>query len=173
MALQKYLPVPIPSVDTYGCGTVTYAIPSQTSDDQYIGRVDYTINSKNNMYGRYLYDDYQSPSFFSPTNILITQNAPGNYERVQTLTVGEEWTITPTLVNSAHISGAKRVDLRQSAPGINASNIGITMYTAVPTGLQMTVSSSGKNHGWTAYCGTCAPGHYNDDDESIEYRGRL
>jgi len=167
LALQKYLPVPIPSVDTYGCGTVTYAIPSQTSDDQYIGRVDYTINSKNNMYGRYLYDDYQSPSFFSPTNILITQNAPGNYERVQTLTVGEEWTITPTLVNSAHISGAKRVDLRQSAPGINASNIGITMYTAVPTGLQMTVSSSGKNHGWTAYCGTCAPGHYNDDDESF------
>jgi hypothetical protein len=37
-----------------------------------VTRVDYTINAKNNLYGRYFIDGYQAPAFFSPTNILIT-----------------------------------------------------------------------------------------------------
>ena len=96
-----------------------------------------------------------------------TYLAPGNYERVQTATIGENWIITSRMVNSLHISGTKRVDLRQSAPGINASNVGINVSTTVPTGLQITVSTSGKNHTWSAYCGTCAPGHFNVNSEGI------
>jgi hypothetical protein len=72
LALDGYLPKPIPSVDTLGCGLVSYAIPSETFDNQFVTRVDYTINPKNNLYGRYLLDGYQAPPFFSPTNILIT-----------------------------------------------------------------------------------------------------
>ncbi|HEU5339885.1 carboxypeptidase-like regulatory domain-containing protein [Edaphobacter sp.] len=167
LALYKYLPKINPAVDTANCGRVSFAVPSQVFDNQFVTRVDYNINQKHNLYARYLIDGYQAPSFYSPTNILITYLAPGNYERVQTATIGENWIISPRLVNSLHISGSKRVDLRQSAPGINANNIGVDISTTEPTGLQISVSTAGKNHAWSAYCGTCAPGHFNVNSEGI------
>ena len=169
LALYKYLPKPDPSDPNAVCGLVKFAIPYQLFDKQLITRMDYTVNAKNHLYGRYLLDGYQFPSFFSPTNILITQNAPGNYERVQTGTIGEDYAISSRTVNSAHITVTRRVDLRASAPGINACTIGITQYCAVDTGLQLAVgSSSTKNHYWNTYCGTCAPGHYNDNSLAID-----
>ncbi|WP_263380739.1 carboxypeptidase-like regulatory domain-containing protein [Granulicella paludicola] len=169
LALYKYLPKIDPSVDVSNCGLVKFAIPYQLFDKQFVTREDYTINAKNHLYGRYLLDGYQFPSFFSPTNILITQNAPGNYERVQSGTIGEDYALSSTTVNSAHITINRRVDVRSSAPGINACDIGITQYCAVATGLQLAVgSSSVKNHYWNTYCGTCAPGHYNDNTLTID-----
>ena len=162
LALQKYLPAINPAVDVSGCGVVQYAIPAQVFDKQFVTRVDYTLSSKHHLYGRYLMDGYQAPSFFSATNILLATPAPGNYERVQGATIGEDWTINSRLVNSAHLTVLRRYDLRSSAPGINACNLGITVYCAVATGFQSTVTSK-----FSTYCGTCAPGHYNDNSLSV------
>ena len=81
--LLQYLP---PA--TNACGLVTYGIPANTSDNQYIGRVDYAINNKNTFFGRYFDEDYNLNPSFSPSNVLVTDN-PGNQERGQTITLGE------------------------------------------------------------------------------------
>ncbi len=162
LALQKYLPAIDPGNDPNGCGIVSYAIPSQKFDKQFITRMDYKIGSKHNLYGRYLLDGYQAPSFFSKTNILLATPAPGNYQRVQTATIGENWTINSKTVNSAHVTVTRRYNLRSSAPGINACTLGVQIYCAVDTGFQSTVT--GK---FSTYCGTCAPGHYNDNSLSF------
>ena len=172
LALQAYLPAIVASNDPNNCGVVTYAIPAELFDKQFVTRVDYKVNPKNNLYGRYLLDGYQSPSFFSKTNILLATPAPGNYERVQTGTIGEDFTINSSTVNSAHVTVTRRVDVRSSAPGINACTLGINIFCAVPTGFQSTVT--GK---FNTYCGTCAPGHYNDNslsfsDEVTMVRGK-
>ena len=112
---------------------------------------------------RYFLDGYQAPSFFSPTNILLATPAPGNYERVQSATVGEDFTISSKTVNSFHATVMRRVDVRSSAPGINACTLGIIQYCALPTGFQSTVTNK-----FSTYCGTCAPGHYNDNSLSFE-----
>jgi hypothetical protein len=153
LALQKYLPA-----TTDPCGLVTYAIPSETAENQFIGRVDWTINSKNSFYGRYLLDGYQAPAFYSPTNLLITTQA-GNVERVQGLTLGETYIITPNMVNSFHATATRRVDNRGPAgTGISPATIGLDMYTAVPIGLEITLTNK-----WSSYCGTCAVAHFNDN----------
>ena len=162
LALQKYLPAIVPANDPNNCGTVTYAVPSQVYDKQFVTRIDYRINAKHNLYGRYLLDGYQAPSFFSPTNILLATPAPGNYERVQTGTIGEDYTISARSINSAHVTVTRRVDVRSSAPGINACTLGVNIFCAVPTGFQSAVT--GK---FNTYCGTCAPGHYNDNSLSF------
>ena len=102
LALQKYFPA-----TTDPCGLVSYAIPSEQVEYQYIGRVDATLNQKNSLYGRYFLDDYTSPAFFSPTNVLITTQA-GNYERAQGLTLGETYVINPNTVNSFHATATRR-----------------------------------------------------------------
>jgi hypothetical protein len=162
LALQKYLPAIVPSVDPNNCGVVNVVVPSEIFDKQFVTRVDYTVNAKNHLYGRYLLDGYQAPSFFSPTDILLATPAPGNYERVQTATIGEDFTINSNTVNSAHVTVTRRVDVRSSAPGINACTLGVNIFCAVATGFQSTVT--GK---FNTYCGTCAPGHYNDNSLSF------
>jgi len=171
LKLDAYLPVPTPTVDTLGCGLVSYAIPSKVSDNQFVTRVDYTINPKNNLYGRYLLDGYQAPPFFSPTNILITTQS-GNIERTQSLTLGEAYAISPNLVNAAHATLLRRVNNRGYSPSdINAATLGVTVSQVVPNGLQMT---EGK---FTIGGGTNSVSHFNDntlalDDDVTWVRGK-
>ncbi len=162
LALEKYLPAINPSVDTQGCGLVSYSIPSKQSDNQFVTRVDYTINAKNNLYGRYFIDGYQSPAFFSPTNILITTQS-GNIQRVQSFTLGEAFTISSKTVNTAHVTLLRRRNDRGYAPDdINAATLGVDLYQAEPNGLQLTTSNK-----FTIGGGTNSVSHFNDNTLSI------
>src|SRR5271154_5034321 len=171
LALLAYLPKPVPSVDTQGCGLVSYAIPSVVTDNQFVTRVDWNINTRNNLYGRYFIDGYQAPAFFSPTNILITTQS-GNVQRVQSFTLGEAFTISSKTVNSAHITILRRVNNRGYAPSdINAATLGVDVYQSEPNGLQL---ANGK---FTIGGGTNSVSHFNDntlafDDDVTMIRGK-
>jgi hypothetical protein len=171
LALQKYLPPIDSAIDTKGCGLVSYSIPSEIFDNQFVTRVDYTIAPKNNLYGRYFIDGYQAPAFFSPTNILITTQS-GNIERVQSFTLGDAYTISSNLVNAAHVTVMRRVNNRgYAANDVNASNIGVDLYQAVKNGLQM---AEGK---FNIGGGTNSVSHFNDntlavDDDITWVRGK-
>jgi hypothetical protein len=171
LALQKYLPPIDPSIDINGCGEVSYSIPLQQNDNQFVTRVDYNITPKNNLYGRYFIDGYQAPAFFSPTNILITTQS-GNIQRVQSFTLADAHTFSPNLVNAAHATLLRRVNNRGYAPNdINAATLGVDLYQAVPNGLQVT---EGK---FTIGGGTNSVSHFNDntlslDDDVTWVRGR-
>ncbi len=158
LALQKYLPA-----TTDPCGQVRYAIPSQIGDNEFVTRVDWTINAKNNFYARYFIDGYQAPAFFSPTNILITTQS-GNLERVQTYTMGEDYAISSRLVNSAHITVARRRDNRgYAANDINATTLGVNDYQTVANGLYLVVASK-----FTMGGGTNSVSHFNDNSLSFD-----
>ncbi len=167
LALMAYMPTNYLNATT---GEVSFDIPSEVFDNEFVTRVDYTINPRNSLYARYFIDGYQSPSFFfkGGTNggVLVTSQAPGNYERVQTAVIGEAFTWKPNLVNSFHASASKRVDLRQSAPGINGNSLGIVQYDEVPTNLELEVTG-GPFSTWNTYCGTCSNGFFNVDDEGV------
>ncbi len=139
-----------------------YAIPYQLADNQFVTRADYTVSSKQNIYGRYFIDGYQLPAFFSPTNILITTQS-GNIQRVQTFTLGDAYTFTSNFVNSAHISILRRVNNRGYASNdINAATLGVNAFQVVPNGLQM---AEGK---FSIGGGTNSVAHFNDNTASID-----
>ena len=165
LALQKYLPAINPAYDINNCGNVEYAIPYAVTSNQFTTRVDYTVSSKQNIYGRYLVDGYQFPAYFDPHNILITTQS-GNIQRVQNFTLGDAYTITPNFVNAAHISVMRRVNNRGYAPNdINATTLGITssnLFQLKPNGLQL---SEGK---FTIGGGTNSVAHFNDNTLAID-----
>jgi hypothetical protein len=151
LALMKYLPV---SSDP--CGKVVYGIPTTGDEDQGIIRLDYTFSPRQQLYGRYFIVDYRNPAVFDSKNILVTTN-PGNLERAQAFTLGDTWTLSPNLVNSAHATITRRRDDRGPAANmINGSAIGINTYFYVPNDLRLSVSN-----GFSTSCGTCAPGFFN------------
>ena len=171
LKLLTYFPKIDPTYDTSNCGFVSYAIPLQTADNQFVTRVDYTLNAKNNLYARYFIDGYQLPAFYSPTNILITTQS-GNSQRVQTFTIGEAYTISSRTVNSAHLSILRRRNNRgYNAEDINASNLGVNLYQAETNGLQLAATR------FTIGGGTNSVSHFNDntlafDDDVTMLRGK-
>src|SRR5580658_517941 len=83
VALTKYLPVN----SATGCGLVTYGIPQTGDSDEYIGRMDYVINEKHTLYGRYYADNWRNPPVLNGDNLLTT-TSPGNFEMAQEATIG-------------------------------------------------------------------------------------
>jgi hypothetical protein len=156
LTMVKYLPQPQDQ-----CGTINYAIPTFQYENQFITRIDWAVNKNHFLYGRYFVDGYRTPALYSPTNILITNN-PGNNERAQTITIGDNWTISNRMVNSVHLTATRRTNVRGPAnDGINASDLGIDVYQPYPIGLRVQASK------FVSYCSTCAPGSFNVNSFSI------
>lgn len=146
--------LPVASADQ--CGKVTYAIPITGDEDQYIGRVDYVRSEKHTIFSRYFLDDFQNPPTFNGTNVLTTTQA-GNLERAQSAIVGDSYTFGPGTLNSFHLTYNRRRDNRGPTPKtINPTELGVNMYSAVPNFLLLSVTG-----GFSTFCGTCAPGHFN------------
>ncbi|PYU66883.1 MAG: TonB-dependent receptor, partial [Acidobacteria bacterium] len=45
-------------ISTDPCGLLNYVLPAIDNENQEIGRIDYVLNSKHNLYGRYFIDDF-------------------------------------------------------------------------------------------------------------------
>lgn len=150
--LTSYLPK-----TTDPCGKVNYGIPVQSNEQQYVTRVDWNINGKHTVYGRYFYDDFQLAAFFSPTNALVT-TVPGNSERAQSIVFGDTYSISPTIVNSFHFTFSRRRDNRgPNATGVTAAQLGVqNIYQGTDNFLQLSVSN-----GFNVGSGTGALGSFN------------
>src|SRR5580704_1572571 len=153
VALTKYLPIS----SANGCGLVTYGIPQTGDSDEYIGRVDYVINQKHTLFGRYYADNWRNPPVFTDNNLLTT-TSPGNFEMAQEATIGDTYTFGPGTLNSFHV-GFNRIRDNRGPTNfpINWTDLGSAMYSAVPNFLLI----SSMTGGFTTYCGTCAAGHFN------------
>lgn len=157
LALAKYLPQ-----TSDPCGYASYAIPSNSTENEFVTRIDATISPRNSLYGRYFLDGYALPASFFPNNALVT-TASGNLERVQTLTIGDDFVLSPRTVNSLHLTVDRRRDDRvPAATGISPSTAGINMYQVDPNFFRVTLSSK-----WSFYCGTCAPAKFNVNTFSV------
>ncbi len=151
--VSKYLPV----ASANQCGQVTYGIPQTGDDQEYIGRADFVQNEKHTLYGRYFLDNWTNPPVLVGSNLLTT-TSPGNLERAQSATIGDNYTFNPGLLNSIHVSFNRIRDNRGPTNfPINWTDLGSQMYSAVPNFLPI----SSMTGGFTTYCGTCASGHFN------------
>ncbi len=146
--------LPISGADQ--CGNVNFGIPITGDENQYIGRVDWLQNSKHTIFGRYFVAAYKNPATYDGKNLLTTTQA-GNLELAQSLTVGDNYVFGPGTLNSFHATFNRRRDDRGPTDiPINPTLLGVNMYSAVPNFLLFAVTG-----GFSTFCGTCAPGHFN------------
>ncbi len=144
LALLKYVPA-----TTNPCGKLVYGIPQPQNEDQFIGRIDWTINQNQTLFGRYFLTHFTQPGFFGG-NLLYTAN-PALNDQAQSFTLGHTYTISSSLVNSVHISGTRNFITRAADAGlINPTDVGIAVSTPVKNYLYVTISGA-----FTGACGTC------------------
>lgn len=166
--VKNFIPV---SADP--CGLVFFGQPANNPDDQWIGRIDYARSDKHNLYARYFIYDYLAQTFFDGKNALTTGPNPGNQQRSQTITLGDNYTFSPSTTNSFHATFDRRRDNRGSAANLfGPSDLGINMFQNVPNYIQLTISNY-----FNVGCGTCASAYFDintfqlSDDVTV-IRGR-
>jgi Carboxypeptidase regulatory-like domain len=151
LALDKFLPQ-----TTDPAGKVLYAGPGNSTENEFVTRIDSTLSQKQNLYGRYFLDGYALPALWDPTDALVTAT-PGNYQRVQSFTLGHSYVFSSHLVNAVHATIDRRRDNRSpAAQGVSPNAVGVTLFQVDPDFFRFTVSSK-----FSLYCGTCAPSHFN------------
>lgn len=138
------------------CGQITYGVKSTQNEDQGIGKLDWVQSEKHNVFLRYFITKYLTPAPFDTSNFIVTQS-PGLNQAAQSATIGDSYSITTTILNSFHMTAARRTDYRSSdANMINAKDLGINIFTYVPNDFRVAVSND-----FNVGCGTCSPGHFN------------
>jgi len=145
VALLKYLPL-----STDPCGKVVYGAPNPQNEDQYIGRLDWTINQKQALYGRYFVTHFTQPGFFGG-NLLQAAVNPALNDQAQTVSIGHTWSLSSNLVNSFRLGGTRNFINRGAASDlINPNTVGINIASPVPNYIYLAVSGD-----FTSACGTC------------------
>jgi hypothetical protein len=99
----KYLPIS----QTDNCGRLRYGVPVVYDARQYVTREDWVISAKQQLYARYLHDNYNQPAPFSSTNYLYTRTL-GLFQTPQTFVLGDTYAINPRTLNSFHFSFGRK-----------------------------------------------------------------
>ena len=155
-ALNLLALIPPPDSSTDPCGTVHFAIPNNYVEDQGLGRVDWTLSSKQFLFARYFISNYSNPPVYDGKDILTATKA-GELARSQSLTLGDVYSISPTLVNSIHLTGTRLGLFRGSASNLpNFQTFGVNIPNPIANSLVASVSGY-----FNIANGTATPGHFN------------
>jgi hypothetical protein len=143
------------------CGTDLFGYLTNNPDDQIIGRVDWLVSDKHTFYGRYYIYDYTALSLFDGKNALTT-GTPGNQDRTQTITIGDNYTFAGgSRVNAFHATFMRRRDNRASALNMfSPKDVGVNMFINISDYTQLSVSNY-SGGGFNIGCGTCALANFD------------
>jgi hypothetical protein len=117
------------------CGLIQYGLPSETDEGQFVSKVDYQLNNKHSIFGRYILTSQVTPPPFSldsaEQNILTTRIG-GRDNLAQTFTLGENFVISPSTLNSVRFSFNRTSIHRTSVDYFSAPEVGINIFSYTP-----------------------------------------
>jgi hypothetical protein len=126
LSYMKLIPI-----STDPCGKLTFPASNPSDEYQVVARTDWVRTPKNTIYGRYFILDYANPAVY--TNNLLTLTRPSLLDRSQSVVMGNQMTISPTVINNMHFTYA-RLAIHRSDPSTMPSptQYGISIYDASP-----------------------------------------
>ncbi len=153
--LLKFVPILDDSAKPTCGANLSYATTGNTSEEEGIGRIDYEINSKQTLYARYFIGNYSAPTTWDNVNVLeLNQVVQAN--RVQSLAIGDNYSFSPHLLNSLHITGNRTYALRGMVPYFSATDLGSQVSSIIPKFVGISVSN-----GFSIGTGANNPGYFN------------
>lgn len=145
-------------VSTNPCGTMTLSIPNTGDENQGVSRVDWMQSARNTVFGRYFISDFADPPIFDGANLLTTTKA-GQLARNQSLVLGDTFTLSPSMVNSVHVTANRMAIFRGPAPNVpNPAALGINVPSPVANDLVISISNY-----FNVESGTATAGHFNNN----------
>jgi hypothetical protein len=149
--LTKHLPV----AQANQCGLVQYGIVNDNNEHQALGRLDDQISDKHSAYVRYFFANYQNPVTLDPNNVL-SANKTGVDDQSQSFVLGDNYTVTPSLIASFHGTVNRTHNYRVVPQYFTPSDLGVNMHNLLPGFMGISVAS-----GFSLGTGATNPGYFN------------
>jgi len=124
------------------CGLVQYGLPRSEDEWQQVTKVDYQVNDKHRVFGRYIGTSFFRPPPFSlpeaQQNILVTSTG-GRDQLATSFTAGEDYVISSSTLNSVRFAFNRTAITRTSTDFFSAPEVGINLYSYMPHYMLLTV----------------------------------
>ena len=135
------------------CGKVQYGAQSDSNENLGIGKVDYQINAKHSLFGRYYLAHYILDSPYN-NNDPLTVTAAGVSDNINSFVLGDTYLFNPTTISSFHATFNRAAVVKGSPPFFSATDLGVNMTDLVPGFSVINVTGAFSTGGNTA-----SPGH--------------
>ncbi len=134
-------------------GNYSLNAPYPQNENQFIGRLDYTISPRQNVFARYFMTNFGAAAAYNGN--LLTEVAPNLINRDKTLTLGHNFLLTQNLTNALHLTANRLAVQRSAANGIpTIGSLGSNLAQPEPGAMYLNVAGD-----FLVACATC-----NDQD---------
>ena len=153
------------------CGDTPFGPVIQSNEYQVVGRLDYQISDKQQLFGRYMATTFLQPPSFALSNNLLDSASGGLDDLAQTFAIGHTYLISPTVVNAFRGSVNRVAVHRFNDDYFSGCDIGVKMTCFVPHQTVVTVSSGPGIGVGTAIQASFIPTDYTLADDVNVIRG--
>jgi len=143
-------------VSTDPCGKLQYGIPNNNTEQQGLGKLDYALSDKQQLFGRYYYAHYNNPATYDGANVL-TLSRTGQDNQVHSVVVGHNYVLSSNGLNSLHATYNRTLNDRPLPSFFSATDLGTSIYSLVPGYMGISVTGNGFAVG----AGATNPGYFN------------
>src|SRR5262245_56777127 len=133
--LVKRLPTP-----QNDCGTVVFGNPVRSNEHQLVGKLDYSLSTTHQVFGRYIGAFFDQPPAYSLSKNLLSTPARGSSLKVNSLVAGDTYLIGSKIVNSFRATWNRTTDLKKPASFFAASDLGVNIWNDPPDYMTMAVT---------------------------------
>ncbi len=166
LAIAKLLPT-----STNPCGQTPFGPVIQSNEYQVVGRVDYQLSDKQQIFGRYMATTFLQPPSYDLSHNLLDSSSGGLDDLAQTFAIGHTYLISPTVVN-AFRGSVNRVGVhRFNNDYFSGCDIGVKMTCFVPHQTVVNVTGGPGIGVGTAIQASFIPTDYTLSDDVNIIRG--
>jgi hypothetical protein len=114
------------------CGRTTYGVADNNDEQQIVGRLDWQATQSQRFFGRYYVANFDRAPGFDGQNLLLASGSGlGLDNRVQTLSVGDDYLLSQNLVSATRFAWARsRINRAQGEDLPNYTTLGSNVYSA-------------------------------------------
>ncbi len=160
LAIVKLLPT---SNDP--CGATPFGPVIQSNEYQVLGRVDYQLSSKQQIFARYMATTFLQPPSFDLSHNLLDSSSGGLDDLAQTVAFGHTYLVSPAIVNAFRVSMNRVAVHRFNDDYFSGCDIGVKMTCFVPHQTVVTVSGGPAIGVGTAIQASFIPTDYTLSDD--------
>ena len=141
--IAKAIDAQIGQFAAQSCGQVRTGAVTQLNEKQLVTRADYQVSDKQTLFGRYMATTYFQATPFNVVPDILNTFQGGRNNLAQSVTLGDTYLISPTLVNSLRLAFNRTAIHRTNGDIPSATSLGINTFSYMPKYLLLSMGGNG------------------------------
>src|SRR5262249_8228703 len=114
------------------CGRIIWGARTIEDQHQYVGKIDYHLNAKQSVFGRYLATKINTTAPYSIQKNILTTNVYGQDDLATSAALGHTYLLSVNTVNSFRVSMNRIAGNHPGASFFGPDDVGVNAYSYLP-----------------------------------------